>query len=275
MSLWVTSLNSGSNGNCYYIGNGREAVLIDAGLSCRETEKRMRRLDLKMDQVKAIFVSHEHGDHIKGLQVLSAKYQLPVYITARTLQHSRLQLQPHLVFPFAQQQPVTIGQLRITAFFKFHDAADPHSFMIEGSDVRVGVFTDLGQVCDQLRFYFGQCHAAFLETNYDETMLLNGRYPWHLKNRISGGKGHLSNKQALELFLGGKSPYLSHLFLSHLSADNNDPLLALDLFRAQCGNIQVAVASRHAEMPVQYISTSGCSSPAPAASHKPAQLHLF
>ena len=88
MSLFITSLNSGSNGNCYYVGNSNEAVLIDVGISCKEVEKRMIRLNLSLDKVKALFISHEHGDHIKGLQVLSNKYQLPIYITTRTLNNS-------------------------------------------------------------------------------------------------------------------------------------------------------------------------------------------
>src|SRR3954469_4956154 len=92
MPLQITSLNSGSNGNCYYIGNDQEAVLVDAGISCRETERRMRRLNLSMDKLKAIFISHEHIDHIRGMQVLQSKHKLPVYITAATLQNSRMQL---------------------------------------------------------------------------------------------------------------------------------------------------------------------------------------
>src|ERR1700759_3364487 len=109
MSLYIASLNSGSNGNCYYIGNDHEAVLVDAGLTCRETEKRMRRLELSMDKVRAIFISHEHGDHIKGLDVIARKYKLPVYITPLTLQHSRLQLDN--VIPFRAYTPVSIGEL--------------------------------------------------------------------------------------------------------------------------------------------------------------------
>src|ERR1700709_1437393 len=97
MSLFITSLNSGSNGNCYYVGNEREAVLVDAGISCRETEKRMKRLCLSMQKVKAVFISHEHSDHISGLTVLSKKYNLPVYITPATLQSSKLSLQHDLV----------------------------------------------------------------------------------------------------------------------------------------------------------------------------------
>src|SRR6188768_1678914 len=100
MSLYITSLNSGSNGNCYYIGNDREAILVDAGISCKETEKRMHRLGLSMDKVKAIFISHEHTDHIKGVQVISKKYQLPVYITNDTLLHGGLSLHEQVVLSF-------------------------------------------------------------------------------------------------------------------------------------------------------------------------------
>src|SRR3954467_4994831 len=106
MSLHITSLNSGSNGNCYYIGNEREAVLVDAGISCREIEKRIKRLGLSIQKVKAVFVSHEHGDHIKGIPTLAKKYQLPVYITAQALFHSGCIIDKHLVMSFVANEPV-------------------------------------------------------------------------------------------------------------------------------------------------------------------------
>src|SRR5450631_974468 len=124
MSLFITSLNSGSNGNCYYVGNGREAVLIDAGISCRETEKRMKQLGLSMKNVKAIFVSHEHTDHIKGVSTLANKYSLPVYISGITAKHGP-GLIKHLTKTFTANKPVSVGELSVTAFTKQHDAADP------------------------------------------------------------------------------------------------------------------------------------------------------
>src|ERR1700710_143195 len=111
MSLFVASLNSGSNGNCYYVGSEREAILVDAGISCRETETRMARLGLSMRKVKAIFVSHEHSDHIRGITVLAKKYQLPVYITQATLLHGGLRLDEHLVSSFLADEPIRIGNL--------------------------------------------------------------------------------------------------------------------------------------------------------------------
>lgn len=201
MSLYVCSIASGSNGNCYYIGNDTEAVLVDAGITCREAVKRMRRAGLSMDKVKAIFISHEHGDHIRGLEVMAHTFNLPVYITPRTLQHSRLRLNPQFVRTFTAYQPVCIAGLTVHPFPKFHDAADPHSFIVEGSNTRIGVFTDIGTPCTHVIDHFGQCHAVFLETNYDDEMLEKGRYPYHLKRRIKGDEGHLSNKQALDLLL--------------------------------------------------------------------------
>jgi phosphoribosyl 1,2-cyclic phosphodiesterase len=253
MSLSITSLNSGSNGNCYYIGNDTEAVLIDAGISCREIEKRMKRLGLLIEKVKAVFVSHEHSDHIKGLPVLVKKYQLPVYITPLTMRRGGLNFEEHLSKSFIAHQSVSIGELSITPFPKFHDASDPYSFIVSSKQICVGIFTDIGVPCLHLKKYFQKCHAAFLEANYDEEMLEKGGYPIYLKNRIRGGLGHLSNKQALELFLAHKPHFMSHLLLAHLSKNNNSPELVQQLFNTHAENVRIIIASRHQETEVFHI----------------------
>jgi phosphoribosyl 1,2-cyclic phosphodiesterase len=250
MGIQFTSLNSGSNGNCYYVGNDQEAVLIDAGISCRETERRMARLGLSMHKVKAIFVSHEHSDHIRGVAVLARKYQLPVYITPATLQNCYLRTEVIETMSFQAEEPVQIGDLTITAFSKWHDAADPHSFVVACGDYKIGVFTDIGRSCQNLMHHFSQCHAAFLEANYCEHLLENGRYPYYLKNRIRGGRGHLSNREALALFTSCKPAFMHHVLLSHLSKENNCPNLVKELFEAQAENTQVTVAGRYEETPV-------------------------
>lgn len=250
MSLFICSLNSGSNGNCYYIGNSNEAILIDAGLSCRETEKRMKRSGLSMANVKALFISHEHSDHINGVEVLSKKFQIPVYITSDTLKFGRLKIDQHLVAHFNANETTLIGDISVTAFSKFHDASDPYSFTVECNKIKVGVFTDIGKACENLIKHFKQCHAAFLESNYDEEMLEKGSYPFHLKKRIRGGMGHLSNTEALELFLRHRSSFMSHLFLSHLSKNNNCPDLVRKLFSENAGNVKIIVASRYEETAV-------------------------
>lgn len=255
--LEICSLNSGSNGNCYYVGNSQEAILVDAGISCREVEKRMQRQGLQMERVKAIFVSHEHADHITGIPRLSKKYQLPVYLTHATYRSAQIPIEEHLLRSFAEKNPVAVGGLVIDAFRKAHDAKDPHSFFISGNGVNVGVFTDIGDCCERLEYFFRKCHAAFLESNYCETMLMNGNYPYHLKHRIHGSKGHLSNSQALELFKAHRSPWLSHLVLSHLSSNNNSPELVERIFKECAGDTQITVASRYAETAVIRIEAKG------------------
>lgn len=243
MSLFICSINSGSNGNCYYVGNDNEAVLVDVGISCRETERRMSQVGLSMDKVRAIFISHEHSDHITGVRVLSRKYRLPVYITEDTYRFSELDIDNYEIFTAGKA--ITIGSLNISAFGKHHDACDPHSFIVSSSSVKIGIFTDIGRVCDNLVYHFKQCHAAFLEANYDEEMLENGRYPYHLKRRIRGGNGHLSNMQALQLCLEHRPSFMSHLLLSHLSKENNCPDLVSGLFRKHISDMEIVVASRY------------------------------
>src|SRR6476469_2962235 len=168
MALFISSIASGSNGNCYYIGTATEAVLVDVGISCREVEQRMQKLGLSLTHVKGIFISHEHSDHIQGVAVLARKYNLPVYITTPTLQFGRLRLTGHPVFSFQHGEAVSVGALTITPFSKAHDAADPYSFVVAYDGINVGVFTDIGTPCAHLVRHFSTCHAAFLEANYDE-----------------------------------------------------------------------------------------------------------
>lgn len=253
MALYVASLNSGSNGNCYYIGTENEAILVDAGISCRETERRMQQLGLDMLKVKAIVVSHEHNDHIRGVAVLSKKYHLPVFITENTRINGRVSVRSTLQHSFTPEVPINIEGFSVKAFSKAHDAADPHSFVVSRNNVNVGVFTDIGTPCENLIQHFKQCHAAFLEANYDEQMLETGRYPYYLKTRIRGGKGHLSNTQALEVYKQHRPPFMSHLFLSHLSRDNNDPVLVKQMFDGHFEDTSVIIASRYGPTEVYQI----------------------
>jgi phosphoribosyl 1,2-cyclic phosphodiesterase len=243
MSLFIASINSGSNGNCYYVGNAMDAVLVDVGITCKEVEERLKKLNLSIKNIKAIFITHEHADHIRGVSVLANKYSLPVYITNKTARHG-IRLIKHLSKEFEAHQPITIGTLTVVGFDKKHDALDPHSFIVSGSGVTVGVFTDIGVVCDNLIHYFKQCHAVFLESNYDEAMLETGKYPAILKKRIRGGNGHLSNKQAVELFKNHKPDFMTHVILSHLSKENNTPEIAEKTFNKYADGVEVIVASR-------------------------------
>jgi phosphoribosyl 1,2-cyclic phosphodiesterase len=253
MSLFVASLNSGSNGNCYYVGNQEEAVLIDGGISCREIEKRMKRLGLSLKNVKAVFVSHEHGDHIHGISTLAKKHRMHIYITPGTLQNGNVVIKEDRVITLRAHEPFCFGNLKVVGFPKYHDAFDPHSFMVSSGTVNVGIFTDIGIACENVIRYFKQCHAAFLEANYDEAMLENGGYPRALKNRISSDKGHLSNKQAMQLFITHRPSFMTHLFLSHLSKHNNTPKIVKEMFFPVAGNTQIIIASRDKESKLYHI----------------------
>lgn len=272
MALQFTSINSGSNGNCYYVGNEEDAVLIDVGLSCRETEKRMKQLGLPVQKVKAIFVSHEHGDHIKGVSVLANKYKLPVYITPKTAKNGPILIR-HLSKNFTADEPVDIGSLTVIPFSKSHDAADPYSFTIHFDGINVGVFTDMGYACSNVTRHFKNCHACFLEANYDDAMLDNGSYPVHLKNRIRSNEGHLSNAQALELFLNHRPGFMSHLILSHLSKENNRPELVKNLFEPHAAGVEIIVASRDGATEV--LTITGQTGSVQKKKLKPMQLGLF
>ena len=275
MSLFTASLNSGSNGNCYYVGNAHTGVLVDCGISCRETELRMKRLGLSPKMVKAIFVTHEHYDHTKGIPTLSKKYQIPVYITNRTRMQAQLRLKEHLVVPFNAYESIRVGELTVTGFPKRHDAIDPHSFIIANETVKVGVFTDIGSSCEHVIQHFSQCHAAFLEANYDADMLENGVYPLHLKNRIRGGEGHLSNAEALNLFVKHRPAYMSHLFLSHLSKNNNSPVLAEKVFKEVAEHTEIIIASRYKETKLYQIRSNAVGNLKRKAFEQQAQLSLF
>lgn len=282
MALFVASLNSGSNANCYYIGSSTEAVLIDGGLSCRETEKRLKRLKLDIKRVRGIFISHEHADHVMGVKLLSQKHNLPVYITPLTLQSLGLNLPEHLVFSVRPNELVAFESITVRAFPKLHDAVDPHSFIVAGRDdamneIKVGVFTDIGKPCNHVITYFQQCNAAFLEANYDTEMLEKGKYTWALKNRIRGGYGHLSNEQALSLFTKYRPSFMSHLFLSHLSQHNNSPDKVQMLFYPHAGKTNIIVASRYRESALYTIKHGDIhdATRQPVKTPRPTQLELF
>lgn len=250
MPLFLSSLNSGSNGNCYYIGNEQDAVLIDAGISCRETIQRMARLGLSIQNVRAIFISHEHSDHIRGVGVLSRKYKIPVYMSSVILLNGLVSIEPELIRSFSVDGEMNICSLKVIAFSKLHDSADPYSFTVSDNGITAGVFTDIGEACPNVIRHFSRCHAAFLEANYDEVMLEEGRYPLFLKKRIKSRVGHLSNVQALELFNQHKSPYLSYLILSHLSEHNNHPAIVNKIFSPHSNGTSIKIASRYKETEV-------------------------
>ena len=240
----ICALASGSNGNCYYIGNRHDAVLVDAGISTKQLMQRFTDTGLNPGKVKAIFISHEHADHTRGMQVLSRRLGVNVYMTSRTYYALPRVLRPEYVRFFTPGEVVETCSFSVHTFLKNHDAAEPCSFRIEHSGKSVGVFTDLGEPCQNVKTAVQKCQALFMESNYDEDMLSNGPYPVYLKKRVASALGHLSNKQAVELIHQYSHPSLECVFLSHISKENNTPVLAKAEFGKLRSEINVKLTSR-------------------------------
>jgi phosphoribosyl 1,2-cyclic phosphodiesterase len=246
----LCALASGSNGNCYYIGNERDAVLVDAGISAKQILIRIEEAGLEASRIRGIFISHEHSDHIRGVRVLGKRLGVPAWLSQGTYDSLPESEQPELTNIFIPGKAVKSGSFTIHSFLKNHDAAEPCSFRLEYDDWHIGVFTDIGEACDRVKSNLRKCHALFLETNYDEKMLWDGSYPYHLKQRVSSSHGHLSNSQAFELIRDHAGPELVHVFLSHLSGENNRPELARALFEPLTERFNVMLTSRqtHSEI---------------------------
>ena len=243
--LEICAIASGSNGNCYYIGNKKDAILIDAGISCKQILLRMKEKELDTAKLKAVFVSHEHSDHMRGVRVLGKRLQIPVYITPKTYSASYKNLRPDYPKFFVPNQEVKIGEFSVFPFLKNHDAAEPCSFRVEYAGKNIGVFTDIGEPCENVLSHLGKCDALFLETNYDEKMLWEGRYPYILKRRIASGYGHLSNTQAFQLLNNHAGENLACVFLSHLSKENNTPEIAFNEMKTLESRFRVRLTSRY------------------------------
>ncbi|WP_372775826.1 MBL fold metallo-hydrolase [Mangrovibacterium sp.] len=244
--LEICALASGSNGNCYYVGNDQEALLVDAGLSARQLQLRLADKGIDEAKIKGILITHEHCDHARGARVFSKRLQIPVYITKKTFLALGKANQPANVVWFDPDKSFQLGEFDVHPFSKSHDAVEACSFRISYNGKHVGVMTDIGQACERVKAHFSECHAVFLESNYDESMLQNGSYPIFLKDRVSSALGHLSNTQAYELADQFAGVNLSTILLSHISADNNKPEIAEAVFHPLRKRFRVELTSRHA-----------------------------
>ena len=228
--LAVCVLASGSKGNAIYVSDGRTAILVDAGLSGREIERRLQSRGLRAEDLSALVLSHEHADHVQGVGVLSRRFRLPVYITRRTAAAAyRLGNVSKTVY-FECGESFQIADLNIHPFALSHDAEDPAGFCIHSNGLKLGIVTDLGVVTSMVREHLKGCHALVLEANHDDDMLLNGPYPWPLKQRIRSRMGHLSNNDSSSLLSDILHDRLKHVILAHLSETNNTPEKALRSF---------------------------------------------
>lgn len=227
-SIRFSVLASGSSGNTCYIETDQAGVLVDAGLSCRETERRLEKIGVDPSCLDALIITHEHSDHIKGAGPVARRFDLPVYMTQKTLDmglHTLGRLERPIVVETGET--LSIHDLNVETFTKCHDAEDPLGLVFSSNGTRIGFVTDLGASTRLVEDRLKGCDALIMEFNYDQVMLEKGPYPLDLKRRIKGRHGHLSNLQAGELLRVLSHDKLKCVVLAHLSETNNHPDKAL------------------------------------------------
>lgn len=226
-------LASGSSGNCYYLGSDDEGILIDAGISARRIKKSLDEIGLGIQRVKAIFITHDHIDHIKALTRLTKAYRIPVYCTIGTWKGilrnpATFDVNQEMFMEITPGKRYLIGGFAVEAFPVSHDAHGSVGYHVSNNIKSITLATDLGYICNNAAKYLRMCNAMLIESNYDENMLLFGSYPQHLKQRIHGPTGHLCNSHTADFIASNFHSGISHILLGHLSAENNTPAKALE-----------------------------------------------
>ena len=254
-NLAVCMLASGSKGNATYISDGDTSILIDAGLSGVELQRRLVSRDLDPEHLDAIIVTHEHSDHIQGVGVLSRRYKLPVYINQKTQMASPRLGNLYETRPFECGRTFHISNLTIHPFSISHDAEDPVGFTVSQNGTTIAIATDLGIATSMVKEHLKRCALLVLEANHDPQMLETGPYPWPLKQRIKGRTGHLSNTSSKILLEELQHGNLKQVILAHLSEINNTPQLAFDEVAkalTRC-SAKLSVADQHTSGPIIYL----------------------
>lgn len=219
----ICSLASGSKGNCLFLEAGGTRLLVDAGLSLRELTARLAGSGIDPQSIHGLLVTHEHLDHIRSVGSFARRHQIPVLISYATRQAAAAYLNKVALIEFETGYAFAFRDCMVDPFPVTHDCSDPVGFVIDSAEGRLGTATDLGVVTRLVRDKLQGCRALNLESNHDPDMLLNGPYPWHLKQRIKSRHGHLSNQESLELLHDLAHEGLEALVMAHLSEVNNHP----------------------------------------------------
>ena len=266
MELAICSFASGSSGNCFLIKTEETAVLVDAGISGRQVESGLASLGLTAADLRAVLVTHEHSDHIRGLKVISSRSCAPVFASEGTFKGIDFAEELGSKAVFCPGEVFTVGDIRIESFATSHDAAEPSGFCFTAGSKKIAIVTDTGTVTEDCYSRVKDADILVLESNHDESVLRMGRYPWFLKQRILSDEGHLSNEAAAKTLLrilqeeqaSGRPQKNRLVLLAHLSKENNFPEMALQTMSnilgmggfSAGGRLRIAVLSRTERSPL-------------------------
>lgn len=264
--LQFSILASGSTGNAVFVRAGSTNILIDAGVGIRQLQAAFSDIEIDMETLDAIIVTHEHSDHVRGLASLMRKCSVPIYTSQGTwskIVHFWKDEEQVIARMIRADVPFSLGEFVLEPFALSHDAEEPLGFSIHANGKKLVLATDLGYASDHIRSVTQGAHAYILEANHDVDLLRTGPYPWHLKRRILGDKGHLSNDSAGDYLCDVVTDDTASVYLAHLSKENNRPTLAHKVVQQSIAHLPV-VAERNLKLcvtypdrPTQLVTSSG------------------
>jgi phosphoribosyl 1,2-cyclic phosphodiesterase len=240
------SLASGSSGNCYFVGTAHHGILIDAGIGIRTIKKKLKDFGYGLENVLAVFITHDHSDHIKSVGILGEKYHLPIYSTEKILNGvNKNYIVTEKLYNCKRfitiNKKITIAEFAITPFSVSHDATESLGYSIEYKNAYFTLATDLGYICENSLPYLKQANYLVIEANFDMEMLNKGRYPIFLRNRIKSEKGHLCNDDTASFLAQHYQKHLEYIYLCHLSKENNTPEKAFNTVKEALENNNILV----------------------------------
>lgn len=234
----MLSIASGSSGNCYYVGTDNTHLLVDVGISGKKVEQALNEIEIKTDDLDGILLTHEHIDHVKGLGVIARRYGIDIYATEATINELKNmscigKIDDGLFHSITPDTPFDIKDIRVEASSIWHDAADPVCYSMEASGKKISIATDMGAYDDYIIGKLAGSDVMVIEANHDIRMLEAGPYPYHLKRRILGNRGHLSNEASGRLIKSILNDHIKAILLGHLSKENNIPELAYETVKLE------------------------------------------
>ncbi|MDX1341190.1 MAG: MBL fold metallo-hydrolase [Reinekea sp.] len=235
----IASLGSGSKGNATLVQAAEQTFLIDCGFGLKEIEGRLRSRGVAPESLSGIFVTHEHGDHIKGAPMLANRYNIPLWATHGTSRHFKREVPSSVVL--MPNQRLQVQGVDIESVTVPHDSAEPSQFIFRHNGLSFGILTDLGSITNRVKKAYNECQLLMLECNHDPELLEKGPYPPSLKRRVGGNFGHLSNAQAAQLLGSINRTQLKQVLISHISEQNNDPNLAMDTLQPELDGFHTKV----------------------------------